>query len=389
MTTGQSNGITVKVVSVGRKCLSMYFVDAITGKRVTRSTGATRRREAERIAAKWEEQLRNGDWAPEHEITWDDFRDRYEEEVYPGLKPKTREARDCVFRHVERHINPHKLSAMTPQTLGTLQTKFRRAGMSEATISAHCGHLRAALNWAHTQGYLRQPCKMKLKASTRRSRPVTTEEYERLIMSTPKVRPHDAGRWTRYIEGLWLSGLRLGESLQLSWDTDTPLHIDASGRHVRFYIDGSVQKSGQDQLLPITPDFAAFLLATPEAERHGLVFPLMGDGKQMTQKRVSRVLSAIGRRANVNVSEKPREVKWASAHDLRRSFGTRWAPHVKPATLMTLMRHANVSTTMRYYVTLDCDDVADQLATVHQHFFNTSPPMGGNQEKEQSHNPVL
>ena len=53
--------------------------------------------------------------------------------------------------------------------------------------------------------------------------------------------------------------------------------------------------------------------------------------------------------------------KFASAHDLRRSFGTRWAKKVMPAVLQCLMRHANIATTMKYYVTLDADELADEL----------------------------
>ncbi len=53
--------------------------------------------------------------------------------------------------------------------------------------------------------------------------------------------------------------------------------------------------------------------------------------------------------------------KFASAHDLRRSFGTRWAKRVMPAVLKRLMRHASIQTTMGYYVDLDADEVADQL----------------------------
>ena len=51
----------------------------------------------------------------------------------------------------------------------------------------------------------------------------------------------------------------------------------------------------------------------------------------MTPARIGRIISEIGKRAGVVVRKA--EGKFASAHDLRRSFGTRWAPRVKPATL--------------------------------------------------------
>ena len=79
----------------------------------------------------------------------------------------------------------------------------------------------------------------------------------------------------------------------------------------------------------------------------------------MTLKRVSRVVSAIGKRAKIIVNKA--DEKYASSHDLRRSFGTRWARLVKPATLQLLMRHRSIETTMKYYVDLDADDIADEL----------------------------
>ena len=54
-------------------------------------------------------------------------------------------------------------------------------------------------------------------------------------------------------------------------------------------------------------------------------------------------------------------MKYASAHDLRRSFGNRWAKRVMPAVLQQLMRHESIDTTMGYYVDLDADELAEDL----------------------------
>ena len=79
----------------------------------------------------------------------------------------------------------------------------------------------------------------------------------------------------------------------------------------------------------------------------------------MTGKRVCRIVSAIGRKAGIIVNKGAG--KYASAHDLRRCFGTRWANRVKPATLQLLMRHKSIETTLKYYVAQDADEIADQL----------------------------
>ena len=149
--------------------------------------------------------------------------------------------------------------------------------------------------------------------------------------------------------------------------------IDFSGRRPVFRIRGEAQKSGRDEILPMTPDFAEWLQSTfPEAERTGRVFGMVGlDGEPSTPELISETVTTIGRRAGVVVSRKEKTdrktgkaieaVKYASCHDLRRSFATRWANRVKPATLQLLMRHADIQTTMKYYVAQDADEVADEL----------------------------
>ena len=159
---------------------------------------------------------------------------------------------------------------------------------------------------------------------------------------------------------MWLSGLRLNESLTLSWDDNTDFYVDLTGKHPRFRIWAEGQKSKEDEYLPMTPDFAQSLLETPEDARTGLVFkPLGKRGAVPTSDSVGRVVSAIGRKANVVVDAA--KDKCATAHDLRRSFGTRWSKHVKCATLQKLMRHEDIKTTMDYYVDQDAEDVADDL----------------------------
>jgi len=54
-------------------------------------------------------------------------------------------------------------------------------------------------------------------------------------------------------------------------------------------------------------------------------------------------------------------VKYASAHDCRRSFGTRWAYRVLPQVLQQLMRHERIETTLGYYVELEATRTADAI----------------------------
>ncbi len=97
--------------------------------------------------------------------------------------------------------------------------------------------------------------------------------------------------------------------------------------------------------------------------------------------RVGRIVGQIGTRARIEVGtrlawqkskanvkgENPAERKrgevpiFAGDHFLRRAFGSIWPRRVMPPVLKKLMRHADISTTLKYYVTLDSDDLGQKL----------------------------
>lgn len=190
-----------------------------------------------------------------------------------------------------------------------------------------------------------------------RGRPITREEFERMLNACEKVRPKDAADWKGFLEGLWCSGLRLGEALELSWDIDSGISVDLSGKYPCLVISAESEKGFRDRRLPITPDFASLLQTTPSGEQQGKVFALAR--RRFGLDRVSRVICSFGSRANVVVNKE--QNKFASSHDLRRAFGTRWAARVTPAVLQKLMRHASIETTLKYYVEQDSEALGAEL----------------------------
>ena len=358
----------------GGRCLAMYYVDPISGKRVVKSAGTRDQREAERRAGDWENDLRVGRYRPRNKVTWADFRKRYEEEHLASLTKKTGISARFHLNQLEKHLNPDRLCKLNASALSEFQKKLRATGIRETSIASSLRAIKAALSWAVSVDLLSAVPKIvmpkKAKGRKMKGGALVGEQFDRMIAAVPKVRPKDAAHWVRYLTGLWLSGLRLGESVALSWDADAPFAIDLSGRHPRFRISGGAQKSGQDELTPMTPDFAEFLLRTPPAERHGRVFRLNQFVNQHTVgttsldvHHVGQIVDKIGVKSGVIVNAV--DGKHASAHDLRRTFGTRWARRVMPAVLQKLMRHANVQTTMQYYVDLNVDEVADTLWAKH------------------------
>lgn len=390
-----------------RSFLSMRYRDPLTGKRVKRSAGTSHRKEAERRAHAWEAAINEGRDTRPSRIEWAAFRERYEVEKLSSLSPGTREASASALNHFERVIGVAKLVSVISEVMSRFQAELRREGMKDTTLNGHLGHLQAALSWAVSMGMLpkmpamHRPKRVKGR-KLMRGRPVSGEEAERMLAAVPKVRPNDSAAWVHFVGGLWLSGLRLEEGLALSWEPDALFAVDLSGRHPRFRITGEAQKNGQDQFLPMSPDFARYLLEIPEEARAGRVFKVNSTltGRPMTGKRVSRIITKIGKAAGVVVDRTKKRVKrqtegktemvevevlkYASAHDLRRGFGTKWARRCWPATLQKLMRHASINTTMAYYVDLDADAVADELWRAETAQEGPSlGPTGRNQAKKQ------
>ena len=350
-----------------RKNLVMGYDDPTTGKRVTRSAGTDDETKAIGNAAVWQDELNTGRYAAPVKLTWEEFTTRYKAEKVSSLAKGSRANIAVSLDQLTRVVNPDRLSKVTAAVVSQFQSKLRGEGMKETTIAHHLRNIRAALRWAAAMGLLPKAPKIEMPKIAKgqtlmKGRPITGEEFERMLDGGARRSPNDTELWRQFLNGLWLSGLRLDEACNLSWDEEEPFAVDLTGRRPVFRILAAAQKARRDELLPMTPDFAEWLLSTfPEAERVGKVFKLTTTRRRqiVVPTQVGKIISRIGESAKVVVNKT--EEKFASAHDLRRAFGTRWAKRVSPAVLKRLMRHADISHDQKYYVHLDAADVADEL----------------------------
>ncbi len=373
----------------GRKFLYLRYECPVTGEKIEKSSGETTEREARKRAGEWQAELIAGG-GKSSSAKWQEFRLRYEEDKVFGLRIGTSDKISSMFNVIEETMKPDNLRRITPQWLTTLQKRLLEAGREPATVESICRHLKAALNWAREQNIIqtvpRFPRLNKVRtAKQMKGRPITAEEFDRMLLAVDtlwKNVTHDRDNANQrkqaqrdsikfLLNGLWLSGLRLGEALSLTWDQWADgIRVDMSGKYVKLLIPLEAEKGGQDRTYPVTPEFAEFLRAVPPAERNGLVFnPILHRGVCHRLDTVSKAIVGIGEAAKVKVDEKPakekdkpRIVVWASAHDLRRAFGFRWSRKVNSMVLKELMRHASVATTEQFYVGIQADETAAMLA---------------------------
>jgi integrase len=368
MTTGP---IKVWIVDYNRKFLVLQWVDPTTGKRKSQSSGCTRRRDAERKAIALEDQLNSLRPNADGRTEWQAFCDRFETHHCSSLKDSSAAKAIGVMSTFFRLMQPQDLRSITTSTLTEYATKLRNLKRSEATIAGHLTNLRVALRWAFDQGLIAEVPRLPRVARNTtgrrmKGRPISTAEFVQMLRATAGVVGKPAARsWRHLLRGLWYSGLRLNEAFHLTWDDPNQLSIDLAGQHPFLTIPIEHDKGHRERRMPLTPDFARFLLRTPEAERTSHVFNPIGEQgyRTVSEPHLSRVVSAIGEAAKVVVD--PRKGKFASAHDLRRSFGQRWAQRVMPQVLRELMRHESLETTMTYYVGVNAAATAEMLWREH------------------------
>ena len=410
--------IRVRVVEFGdRQHYQMQWRDPITGRKKTKTTKIERtgrakeQKEAEKAAAQLEADLQADRHHEPSKLTWTEFRERYENEVLASLAPGTDTKVFYLFNRLERILSPQRLRDVTAERLSFFQAELRGSGLAESTIKTYLNHLKAALHWAARMKMITTPPAVQMPKRAKggkimKGRPITLEEFERMldkvqaVLTTPtpsgkattpprqqskkprapaaaerfRAKADERARelaieatpsWRHLLEGLWASGLRLGEALDLWWDRDDRLCVDLSGKRPMLRIPAAHEKGNQDRLLPMAPEFAEFLLRTPEAERTGRVFRPKArrvKGEQLQMQHTSKVICDIGKAAGVKVNtDAAGKVKYASAHDFRRSFGERWAMRVMPQVLKELMRHETIETTMRYYVGRNAQATAEAL----------------------------
>jgi integrase len=364
-----------------RKTFQLQWKDPFTGKKRTQTTdipttsGKRGRADAGRLAGELEKQLRDESGVFPGRVSWDSFRQRYEDEVVPSLAKQTGSKIATVCNHIESVLDPGRLEDVNEQRISYFAAKIRQKGSAETTIKSYLAHLRAMLNWAVEQKLLRTlpafPKVHRRRSSSgwtpMKGRPITPAEYELMLAAVPKVvGERDAPAWQRYLRGLWLSGLRLQESLDLHWDRQgglIPVFPDVG--KPTLLVPADLEKGHSDRILPLAPEFALFLLETPPEQRKGPVFRLIrrvGETERLGTRQVSKIVSEIGQKAGVIVrvdAKDSEKKKYASAHDFRRAFGERWAARIMPAQLKELMRHESIETTLRYYVGMNAIRTAE------------------------------
>lgn len=366
----------------GRHCQLIYY-DPTTGKRIRVSAGTADPERAEIVRQELEARLRLKLRVPRktqtdiaEAITWDDFRHEYRVQKVDFMRPNAAADAESRLDIAERILRPELLTDVaSTEALERLQRQLltgaesrHQRPRSTATVRGYVKAVRAALSFAKRKRWIVAVPDIEMisveESDVMKGRPLLAEEVDRMLKATELIVGETrAASWQRVIRGVVNSGLRMGELMELSWDI--PQTIQATwqpGRLPVLWFPAHTQKNKRTQEIPLCPWLEDLLLETPPELRTGWVFnPESIQGlrgrrgpARLSADRVGKIITKIGQRAGVIVDQgNPRTgspVKFASLHDLRRTFAQRLADsNLEPKLVQRLMRHADIRTTERYY----------------------------------------
>lgn len=330
-----------------RPFLMLQWIDPESGRRRSKSAETTDEKAADQARADLEYELNNGKHHDPSRLQWERFRQMFQDEYTPGLRPRTQEKYGTVFDVFEQIVHPEKLRAITERTIsafvkGMRERKKRsgKIGLAPHTIKNYLIALKVAFGWAVEQRLLPEmPTFPTIKVPKKKPQPIPAESFEKLIEKAP-----DAS-WKAFLMLGWWAGLRLSEAHQLRWDrTDEFPWIDFEAS--RIILPAAFVKADTDQWVPLHPVLRQTLAALPrDGSSNVFRFPSR-QGGFLTRSAVTNRILLLAKQAGVKLS----------MQKLRKGFGCRVAQQLGKGNapiLHTLMRHSSMQITMDFYAAVD------------------------------------
>ena len=337
-------------------CL-MIYIDPKTGAEIRRTTKQRLRKDAMKVAQQRAVDVASGSYRDR--LDWEEFCATYKAQALASQAACSRTSWRTVRKHLGKFRRVQHLDDLTTIYITEWQTWLRNRGLTDSSVAAYSARLKAALNWAVTQDLLAAAPRVAVGEFDVRGRALSDTEMKAYLTAIPEVRPKDAEACKRFILGLALSGLRLNELLNLSWESSSSRWLDAGGTYpvVRFTVRG--QKKRRTSERAISRDFWDLCCeANPDREGTVLLWP-NGKGGQMSQRRASGILSAIGRHTGIVTD--PDTNKCITAHDLRRTFARQMHQQLPLSDVRDMLGHSHSKTTDRYLQGTRSEEIAEKL----------------------------
>lgn len=176
--------------------------------------------------------------------------------------------------NIEEYISLTSLEYLQDRLLAGEEGVYDHRALT--TVNTMMGAVMAFVRYCHRHGWISQvPPITKLSVDdVMKGRPVTSEEFEKMLEVTPEVvgeKPSES--WRFVLQIIWESAFRIGDVMNFSWDDERKIHPVWPQRqdlHPTLIIP-STQKNGKTQEIPMLPGLQKLLDQVPEKERRGWI----------------------------------------------------------------------------------------------------------------------
>lgn len=322
------------------------------------------------------------------ELRTDTFDDLFSSWIDMHVKPNLSngDEQTTVYLYesfVKRHIGHLSLSEISPATIYNMLNEAAANGWSRSTVSKVKGVVSRPFQWAiGSVGLDMIPptaairFRMKKVKKSRRRRYLTDDEANRVMGHAIRSKYHDA------FALMLILGLRPSEALGLQIGDIEPEHLNIE-RAITIHddSDGKTDMAPRRIRLPHQGVHILNRLKRQAAfvTTEGWLFPSEGGGKPSMNAMKSafdRVVraTAVHKRGGRNGMKKLELIQppvTATMYDLRHTFATRMVAMGMPAvTLQKIMGHADIKTTLSYYVDVT-EEMESKAADLMQSAFAT------------------
>jgi integrase len=152
----------------------------------------------------------------------------------------------------------------------------RRGARSPNTVNSMMAAIMVFVRYAHEHEWIERvpPLRSIDVDEVMKGRPISGEEFERMIAATPAVVGEGAAAsWTFMLKVLWESAFRIDDVMHFSWDEYEQIHPvwpRLRTQHSTIVIPSS-QKNRKNEEIPMLPGLAELLRSVPKLERTGWV----------------------------------------------------------------------------------------------------------------------
>src|SRR5690606_9740190 len=142
--------------------------------------------------------------APEiNRTSWADFRKRFEAEVVARLTGSSGDKYNGVLNEIEAVINPEMADDLDTDAIDRLTTTYYARDLAPATIAGYLRNVRRIVRWAKERKMISEApiIVWPEDAGEAGGRPLTGEEFDRLLSACDRIRRSTAASWKHLLRG--------------------------------------------------------------------------------------------------------------------------------------------------------------------------------------------